>query len=543
MKKKVILLLYVSSLAANELHTYFWANYQQFRGNKEKANEWYTNMFAAESKPSIYTNRGYIHFLYDNNNNQRIVELMPKLDEVFKKDADVQLIFAQALKKTNAIKQADDKITQLAHQFPTHPEIVFQAAEAMVRNKEHTNALAIIDEYLNNSSRRPNNFIFSFLKAQIHSQLGDYKEARASIQTCLEAHPRFPQGWLLLALLEEQAGKLDQAIKGYTSYLEVAGSNKQIEQHLVGLVFKQNSLKNNRGMVVINKNCFEKAMILFERKQYKQALEQLDVCLSQNPQDPNMRLLKVQILTAMKAYDQTIDLLTEWSIKEPQSHIWLQALHLLPRTKVVSHASIIAALEKINQTRQNDLVCALYLADLYTRTNQAQKALDAHTKALGLATDNALKMRIAYQIALIYYENKQHDAMAHILESSDKLNIVYPPALNLLAYYYTTDKKHYDKAQALIDKALEHDPLNPHFLDTKALILYKKGDYLQSLNLLTQVVQEIPHDSTVLIHLAKVHKKLGNTYNALNIMQHAQRHALNDYEKKTTESLIQQWAT
>ena len=89
----------------------------------------------------------------------------------------------------------------------------------------------------------------------------DYKQARANIELCLESHPRFPQGWLLLAILEEQQGKIDDAVKGYSSYLEIAGSNKQIERHVLDLTLKQKAAQENHQVLFVNQSCFQKSLM------------------------------------------------------------------------------------------------------------------------------------------------------------------------------------------------------------------------------------------------------------------------------------------
>ncbi len=528
------------SFADQNLHRYMWANYRQFGGNHQQAAKWYDEILSSE-KPSIYSNKGYINLLAQNNNFQRIVELIPKLDHAFEKDPEVQLLFITALKKTKNIAQADERLMKLHNDFKTNPEIVFQAAESLIRRKELKNALSTIDEYLNSAPRRPNNFIFYFLKSQIYAQLSNYKEAHENIKLCLEAHPKFPQGWLLLALIEEQNGKLDKAIEGYTSYLEVSGNNKQVEQHLLGLVMKQKAMSQKKQVITINRSCFEKAMILFERQEYRAALEQINRCLAQNVRTPQLRLLKLEILSAIKQYDSILDLLVTWSCEADQSQIWLKVLHLLSRSHRVPHNSVITSLEKIHSKKPDMVVPMLYLADLYSKVKNSDKALTYHEKAIPHIGNKELKTRILYQIGIIQYEKQQYGKMAQTIEQAIDLGTEYPPALNLLAYHYATEEKQLNKAETLITKALKKDKHNPHFLDTKALLLYKQHKYKEALAILKPVIKKIPNDSTALIHLSKIYHKLGDYNNACLTLGDAKKCAISPYEKQTSTVLLDQW--
>lgn len=540
--KKLLLLGLITSLcsADQNLHRYMWANYRQFGGQNKQANDWYEEIFASK-QPSVFSNKGYLHLLNNNKNYERIVELIPKLNKTFDKDVEIQLIFVDALKKTGKMDQADERLLKLNKANKSHPEVAFHTAEALIRRKEFTNAITTIDNYLNNAPRRPNNFIFNFLKSQVYTKLNQFQKAQASIKQCLDDHPRFPQGWLLFALIQEQSGKVDKAIEGYTSYLEIAGGNKQIEQHLLGLVLKQKAISQHKQVVVLNRSCFEKAVICFERKDFRGALKQINGCLVQSPQDTKARLLKVEILSALKEYDTAINQLAEWAINSTQPHIWLQALHLLSRIETVPKDKIIAGLEKIHHQKSSLLLPILFLSDLYTRENKLDNALLYHQKALRFPQSNELKSRILFQAGMIYYEKMNYHAMKQALEESVELGTEYPPALNLLAYYYATEGKQLGKASDLIEKALKKDKNNPHFLDTKAVVLYKQGKYRQALKILKPIAKAMPEDSTVLIHLAKTYRKLGDVTQACSILDNAKKCAVHPYEKQTSSALLSQW--
>ncbi len=527
-------------LQANDFHRYIWANYQQFSGNSQQAEKWY-DLISEAPQQSVFTNKGYLHFLHDHGNHTRIVQLMPKLEETFKNDPDIQLIFVLALRKAGKIQEADDKLLRLSHSFKLHPEIVFQATETLVRRKETKNALSLIDDYLNSSPRRPNNFIFYYLKAQIYMDLKEFQQARSQIQQCLEVHPHFPQGWLLLAMVEEQSGQIEQAIKGYNSYLEIIGPNQQIQRHLLELVFKQKATQRNQQIMFISKSCITKALLLFERKQYPAALKEVNTCLAHDQNNVNARVVTLQILTAMNAVDEAIATISSWIAQEPDNTTWYQAMNLLPHAQVPL-IKIINALSTIHKQHPGKLLPALYLADLHTREGNNDEAITYHTKALKLSDNQLqLKTRILYQLSVIYYEKGDYKTMLSHLEQIETSNVAYPPAHNLHAYYYATKGNNLEKAQQLLTKAQSNDKNNPHFLDTQAKIFYKQKKYEQARNLLQALSQKEQTDSTILINLAKTHNKLGQAKQACSIIDRAQQCAHTHYEKKKSAILAYRW--
>ncbi|HLE76326.1 MAG TPA: tetratricopeptide repeat protein [Candidatus Babeliales bacterium] len=524
---------------ANQFHNYFWANYQQFGGNREETQKWYNHIFSNKNH-SLLNNKGYLHFLSDSGDYKKIIELMPKLEKPFEKDPDVQLIFITALRKVGKKNDADSRLIALSRTFKQHTELVFNAAETLVERKELKNALALLDDYLNSAPRRPNNFIFYFLKGKIYMQLKDYTLARTFLQQCIDAHPRFPQGWLLKAMLEEQAGQLDQAIKGFSSYLELNGPNKQIEQHLLGLVLKQKASHTKTNTIASNRPCLDQALMLFENRHYDAALAHINTCLARNETDSQMRLLKIQILTAMQSHTEAIKLLVSWSAQEPGNPMWQQILHLLSRTDAPIE-KVINAFTSLATQQPHNLATNLYLADLHTRAGNTTSAITYHKKALALSNEPQIKARILFQLSTLHYEQAQYDQMLASLAELEKVNPQFAPALNLKAYYYATEGKNLAQANALFEKAYALDTGNPHLLDTKAVILYKEKKYEHARTLLEPLAEKLPQDSSVLIHLAKTYAKLGKQADARKVIDRAQQNARTPYEKKTSAILAYSW--
>ncbi len=529
--------LIMTTLHCNQYHTYFWANYKQFEGDKSNAHKWYETIF--EKPHSLLTNKGYIHFLSENKNYRKILELMPKVEKAFTKDPDIQLIFVAALKHMGKKDEADRRLIELSQKFKLHPEIVFNAAETLVQRKELQNALDLIDNYLNNTARKPNNFVFYFIKGQIYLQMRDFKQARAHLEQCLDAHPKFHQGYLLKAMIEEESGQIDNAIKGYASYLQLVGPNKQIERHLLELALKNKNATNNT-IVVVNRSCFQKAYQFFQRKNYTAALTQINSCLQENQDDVQARLLKVQLHTILKQHNEVIATLMAWIVQDPGNHIWLQTLHLLPRTGTPIE-KVISALSALHQKFPEHTAIPLYLADLYTRTDNTERAIELHMHSANRITDKTLKKRILFQIAALQYEQEKYDAMIETLTKIESDQDPFAPALNLHAYYCATHGHDLEKAEQFFKKAYEIDKGNPHFLDTKAVILYKKKEYAKALKLLEPLAHTLSHDSSIHIHLAKTYHKLGYVDKARKAIDQAKLYAHTQYEKKIAAILSYQW--
>lgn len=230
---------------ARNIHDYIWANYLQFDGRIKQANSWYKNILTTNS--STCTHKGYLCFLYETGNHRHIVQLMQRMRNLFDNDADIQLIFARSLRQEGHKQQAEELIIRLSNVFKKNIEIAFEATQIYIERKELENALHTMDDILNNSPKKPNFFIFYFLKAQIYAQLNEYAQAHTNIDMCTESNPHFDKGWLLKGIVKEQQGDIPEAIKGYKSYLETADNpDQKVQHHLRELFLRVNNAHNQQ---------------------------------------------------------------------------------------------------------------------------------------------------------------------------------------------------------------------------------------------------------------------------------------------------------
>lgn len=501
---------------ATKWHNNLWANYQHYSGKFSDAQQWYHKLFSSHN--CIHSCKGYITLLSDTKQYDRILALMPILDKKPIKDPDIQLIFVNALQATKHIQKADALVIELSQSFKTHSEIALLAAQAYLRRQETENALLTIDAYLNNTPRRPNNFIFYFLQSHIYAQLNQLPQALQSTQKCLEMHPHFDKAWLLHASLSEKEGKIKDAIAGYTHFLELTGKNNLIEQQLLKLESQlSTSDRTNR------------ALILFKQKRYSQALVAINEYLTQQPHNDEYKLLKIQILSAMNNFTDAACCLSMWIMHDPDNSIWHKTLCLLAHNGM-PYQIIIETFNAILKKQPDNLWCHLYSADICMRTEQNHCAITHLEKALLLIKDNSLAAKIAHQLALLHYNNNNYAAMHIHLEKAYTYNSDCAHTNNSLAYYWATKGKDLAKAHQCIEKSLQSNSANPHFLDTKALILYKEKKYEQAQEILEKLTGF--QNGTMLLHLAKVHYALKNNDFADDYTKKAEAIVKTNHEKK-----------
>lgn len=473
---------------------------------------------------------------------KEIISLTSTINDTFKQDPDLQLILINALKKDN---QKTAAIKQLIHAydiFPFHTHIVFETASMYIEQKELTNALNVIDKLLNNVSSQSNFFIFHFMKAQLYVQLNQLDKALESVKKSLDMHDTFDQGWLMRATIEEELGQLNNAIAGYSNFLKLTQQpNQQVAHHLMQLSIKQKMLPANAPVVETNQSSLEKAMLLYQQKNYAHALDATEAHLTNHPHNIHARLMKIQLLSDMQQFNRAITQLQAWIYENPTQELWFETLHLLAqRGAELSH--VIKTLESLHAKYPQNTWALLYLTDLYLRTNTQNKAITLLEKSVKSIQDKDLLTKILFQLGLLYFEKKEYRKMETTLEQGLRLNTNFLPLMNLLAHYYATKGHNMPHAEKLMTEILTHDKTNPHLLDTHAFILYKKKQYNEALALLQRLHADAPHDATIMLHLALTHHKLNNKPLADTTLRNAQAMAKSTYEKNKITQVTKKWA-
>jgi predicted Zn-dependent protease len=521
---------------SNPYHIYLWSCYNQFEKKTSIVKDCFDVLINDDC--SVYIYAGYIDYLFSTKQYKTIIQLISKIDSALGDHLETQLTLVKALELSGKNKEAEARIIALQNKFPTNAEVVYGCALAYMRNNQNMQAEKVLNHYLESTTEKPMHFIFYYLKAQIAAHDNKQNQAREYINKCLQLNPSFDQGWLFCGLLHELEGNLNEAISGYRNFLQIVGHDSAVEQQIMSLLLKQQQSSPKTNV----REMFEESLMLYRQHQHSLALKRIEHCLQIDSTYRPARLLKIELLCALQQPAEAIQLLQTWIHQAPKEDIWYRTAHLLYQAGIEKD-KIIAILEHLEQQNNHNLLPILYLADIHLKNKSLEQAEQYLKKTLALSTNATLKTKIIYQLAILYFNEKNHSAFAQAVDHGLDLEPNFAPLANLAAYYYATKGKNLKKAQKLIEVALAQQKNNPHYLDTQALIWYKEGNYQKAGQLLTQLSAQLSRDFYIQKHLGKTLFKQGHKQLALDVMKKAILCTGPETQKKKCLQIVDQWKT
>ena len=152
-------------------------------------------------------------------------------------------------------------------------------------------------------------------------------------------------------------------------------------------------------------------------------------------------------------------------------------------------------------------------AGLYTikgnalgRAGEDLAAVEALQQALSLDTTLYTAMGA---LALIYDRLDSLERVEQLYERAIRLSDSAAVYLNNLAYAYATRSVNLERASTLVNGALERDPRNSSYLDTKGWIEYQLGNYDEAERWLKKALDADDKNAEVIEHLGDAYAKQG----------------------------------
>ena len=165
-------------------------------------------------------------------------------------------------------------------------------------------------------------------------------------------------------------------------------------------------------------------------------------------------------------------------------------------------------------------VIALYisLSYAYIEKKNYSKGIKTAEEGLEVAMDKRDKIQLLLCKASAYDKQNMFEMADKNFDKVLKMNPFNGTVLNNYAFSLANRKIKLGMADSMITTALKLEPANPFYLDTKAWILYGKGEFERALRILNKCIQLDPMGEDYYIHAIACYVALENT-NMANEMQ------------------------
>ncbi len=458
-----------------------------------------------KTHPTQHMLEPYLQALFDGEHFSRLVDVYEsskkKIDPLLAKNYMTKAFIAQAYLSTKKEKKAQLLFDELLSERSNDVQLCYFIAVGYLKTKRYQAAIKLLQECTNNTALKSKQYLFHFLLSKAYLESNRPKEAMASIELSIAQFPKFDRGWLFKAILHEQQGKIDDAIKGYKKFLDLTGRDQSIEKQLVQLLFSQQRFGEAASYLKklsddAPEYCFDLAVIQAKGGNYEEALPTINKVLAHDPLLEKARLLKIEILLNSNKTSDAISTLQMWLTQTPTNLGLLHTFFLL-RQGGVEATKLMTALEAVKANHPTNLGITAALGDLALDAGQHAKALEFYAQAAANTTHKKLKSKIYFQRCYILFEQNNVAALTAELDKTEQEGCTNHALLNLKAYHLAQTGQNLDTALAAIDKALTEKPGMPAYFDTKAFVLKQMNKPVEALHFAQKALSLAPNDNII----------------------------------------------
>ncbi|OIO10837.1 MAG: hypothetical protein AUJ52_03315 [Elusimicrobia bacterium CG1_02_63_36] len=412
---------------------------------------------------------------------ERFAELSPENPDAYQLIGNVHW----ARGELGASQSAFEKTLELK---PGHEEALF-ALGNLLGAQSPERAKRYLDDYLKANPDDASEALYQI--ALIEQKAGRNDEAIARFEASIEADPDNMQSRYSLAQLYEIRGDTAAALSAYEGILHRDPKNVVLLNHIGEISFLVGNTDAARGF-------FERAKSIM-------------------PSHPATCLWLALIAEQADRFEEAAAQIRDSVALNEDASLNLRLSYYLTQANKLPEA--VAVLEKGFARWPENEDIAYFLGLGYDDLKKPQKAVAMMTKVLSLRPDHR---DARFQLGAIY--EKLGDMAQVELQFKELLN-AHPndaSALNYLGYSLADRDLKLEEAEGYIRKAVGLQPEKGAYLDSLAWVLFKRGKSEEALEILDKAVAMLPDDETVWEHLGDVRDKLGRIDGAWAAWKNAQ---------------------
>ncbi len=254
----------------------------------------------------------------------------------------------------------------------------------------------------------------------------------------------------------------------------------------------------------------EGARLHLLKQNFPEAITDLQLLLIENPKDSEARYSLALALSSAGKLKAAIDQLDQirrrdtWYVK---SQSFLALLYKQTGDLESARTAFEKALDKEPENDNLKTALAAVLAEL----GDFEKAKELYESELEKNPNNQ-SLLFAYGVLLFEMNNQQMSMQ--LMQRIIQINPQHAEALNFLAYSLAEQGIELERAESLAERALQIDPENAFFIDTRGWIFFKQGKFSESLEDLQRALKLSNMDPEIAEHLGDVYVRLGRNAEA-----------------------------
>ena len=399
-----------------------------------------------------------------------------------------QMLNARLKLVQGRVEEAVAEYERLAQRFNRSPQNFFQLGLAYLFAGDNAKALKNFNEAV---ALDPNFDDAILWQAQLNTQRDDPDSAIKSLTQLLQRRPQLDSAYLYLAGAYAKKADFASAIATCRRLEKFHPDTPQVPFVIGGLLLQQDKITEARQEFMQARKlapdfqpAFQQLVVLdIHDKNFKSALNSVQVEIDKQPSLPELRALRAQVLISQTNLDEA-----ERDLK------------------------------KAIELNQDYRPAYMMLADLYVNSKKNEKALE------GLLQFVDKNPRDVPALLLIGMIQNEHGNFAEARATYERLLGINPNfgiALNNLAYLYSEQFGLLDKAYETARRARDLAPYDPASSDTLGWILFKRGDYSWAVSLLQTSAEKLPGEPEVFYHLGMTYYMMNDEVRAGNAFKRA----------------------
>ena len=410
----------------------------------------------------------------------KAVEIYKKLTSLIGPDWSVLIHIADLEEKLGNIESAEKALDKLMELDPGNSSLQKMAVDFYLRNKKYDKALDIVNSIL---ELTPDDLEAKEKKAQIYIAENEWGEAS----------------------------------KEYSYILEQPGVPFDVKVRIGAIYFNQ-SLKDST-LLPVTKNLFEKidkdttdwqvkmylGAIAINEKQDSTAIENFKKVteLARWNVDGWIRLGGTYYDN--KKYDEAAKIMKEAIVSFPEDF----TINLILGLSLSQENNNIEAkkyLKKAVELKSSDLNALSAYAFTLNQLKDYDGAVKYLDKALSIKPDD---VNLLGTLGLIYDNKGEHTLSDSVYEAALKIDSSDALINNNYAYALSERGIQLERALRMVNLALDADPNNSSYLDTKGWVLFKMGKYKEAKKFIEKAIDAGGESAVMLEHLGDIVYKIG----------------------------------